>query len=290
MTSEARRSPTGCEPIREGARTITAEDISRFVPPEGSGARKGAVLMLFGEGPAGSRPAADRARPRHALPPGAGLLPRRLDRRHRRLPDRGGAARGRGGDRPRPGRGRGLRHPARAVAAAEQLRGHRRARLVARTPPRSTWSTPPRCTPCSGCRSRSCSTRQHRVTVVHPIGYSSPGFLIGDDQGPDPVGLHRRPDQQALRPRRAHPPLGRVRGAGIAGLHARPESRLTPSSGRPADLAKGPHEPPRLVPGRAGAGLRPLGLLAGLHHRRLRDGRPAARRPGRHLAGADPAR
>ena len=23
---------------------------------------------------------------------------------------------------------------------------------------------------------------QHRVTVVHPMGYSSPGFLIGDDK------------------------------------------------------------------------------------------------------------
>lgn len=45
--------PEWLEPIREGARTITAEDISRFVPPPGSDARKGAVLMLFGEGPNG---------------------------------------------------------------------------------------------------------------------------------------------------------------------------------------------------------------------------------------------
>ena len=40
-------------PIRDGARSITADEISRFVPPEGAGARKGAVLMLFGEGPQG---------------------------------------------------------------------------------------------------------------------------------------------------------------------------------------------------------------------------------------------
>jgi len=45
--------PDWLEPIREGASTITAEDISRFVPPPGSDARKGAVLMLFGEGPNG---------------------------------------------------------------------------------------------------------------------------------------------------------------------------------------------------------------------------------------------
>ena len=45
--------PDWLEPIRDGARSITAEDISRFVPPEGSRTRKGAVLMLFGEGPKG---------------------------------------------------------------------------------------------------------------------------------------------------------------------------------------------------------------------------------------------
>lgn len=40
-------------PIREGARTISGSDISKFLPPEDSGARPGAVLMLFGEGPSG---------------------------------------------------------------------------------------------------------------------------------------------------------------------------------------------------------------------------------------------
>ncbi|WP_232525028.1 NUDIX hydrolase [Nocardioides mangrovicus] len=45
--------PGWLEPVREGARTITADDLTRFVPPEGSDARQGAVLMLFGEGPAG---------------------------------------------------------------------------------------------------------------------------------------------------------------------------------------------------------------------------------------------
>jgi 8-oxo-dGTP pyrophosphatase MutT (NUDIX family) len=45
--------PKWLEPIRDGANTITAADISRFVPPKGSGARKGAVLMLFGEGSRG---------------------------------------------------------------------------------------------------------------------------------------------------------------------------------------------------------------------------------------------
>ena len=45
--------PAWVEPLRLGVGTIRAEEISRFVPPEGSRTRKGAVLMLFGEGPDG---------------------------------------------------------------------------------------------------------------------------------------------------------------------------------------------------------------------------------------------
>jgi 8-oxo-dGTP pyrophosphatase MutT (NUDIX family) len=37
-------------PIRDGARSITGEDITKFLPPEDADARPGAVLMLFGEG------------------------------------------------------------------------------------------------------------------------------------------------------------------------------------------------------------------------------------------------
>ncbi len=40
-------------PIRDGARSVTGEQLSRFLPPPGGDARRGAVLMLFGEGPAG---------------------------------------------------------------------------------------------------------------------------------------------------------------------------------------------------------------------------------------------
>ncbi len=45
--------PDWLEPVREAAGTITADDLSRYVPPEDSDARDGAVLMLFGEGPDG---------------------------------------------------------------------------------------------------------------------------------------------------------------------------------------------------------------------------------------------
>lgn len=44
--------PEWLEPVRRGAATITAEELTRFVPPE-AGTRVGAVLMLFGEGDRG---------------------------------------------------------------------------------------------------------------------------------------------------------------------------------------------------------------------------------------------
>jgi 8-oxo-dGTP pyrophosphatase MutT (NUDIX family) len=39
--------------IREAALTITGKDLTAFLPPEDSGARPGAVLLLFGEGERG---------------------------------------------------------------------------------------------------------------------------------------------------------------------------------------------------------------------------------------------
>lgn len=42
--------PDWLVPIRDGALVINGEDITKFLPPEGSDARPGAVLMLFGEG------------------------------------------------------------------------------------------------------------------------------------------------------------------------------------------------------------------------------------------------
>jgi len=45
--------PEWLEPVRVGAETIPGEALSRFLPPEGSNPREGAVLMLFGEGERG---------------------------------------------------------------------------------------------------------------------------------------------------------------------------------------------------------------------------------------------
>ncbi len=45
--------PEWLRPVEQGARSITVHELTRFMPPEDSDPRRGAVLMLFGEGPAG---------------------------------------------------------------------------------------------------------------------------------------------------------------------------------------------------------------------------------------------
>ncbi|MCW2622405.1 MAG: hydrolase, partial [Frankiales bacterium] len=52
-TSHEPALPEWLEPVRRGARTITADELTRFVPPEGTEPREGAVLMLFGDGSRG---------------------------------------------------------------------------------------------------------------------------------------------------------------------------------------------------------------------------------------------
>jgi 8-oxo-dGTP pyrophosphatase MutT (NUDIX family) len=45
--------PDWLRPVEQAAREIEASDLTRFVPPPDGDARRGAVLMLFGEGPHG---------------------------------------------------------------------------------------------------------------------------------------------------------------------------------------------------------------------------------------------
>jgi 8-oxo-dGTP pyrophosphatase MutT (NUDIX family) len=45
--------PEWLEPVRRGAAGITADDLTRFSPPEDARTRAGAVLLLFGEGDQG---------------------------------------------------------------------------------------------------------------------------------------------------------------------------------------------------------------------------------------------
>lgn len=45
--------PGWLQPIRDGAESITVHELTHFMPPGDASPRRGAVLMLFGEGPTG---------------------------------------------------------------------------------------------------------------------------------------------------------------------------------------------------------------------------------------------
>ncbi|MEO7351308.1 MAG: CoA pyrophosphatase [Marmoricola sp.] len=179
MTSDSLELPDWLEPIRQGAGTITADDISRFVPPEGSDARKGAVLMLFGEGPDGpdllltERAHGMRSHPGQVSFPGGAI-------------DDTDAS-----------------PTAAALREAEEETGLDPAGVevfgtlpelwlppsnFAVTTVLAWWRDPSRVEVVDP-REVNAVLRvpieelldpQHRVTVVNPLGYSSPGFLIGD--------------------------------------------------------------------------------------------------------------
>ena len=124
--------------------------------------------MLFGEGP-GARPAAHRAGPRHALPPRAGVLPRRQGRRRATTrPSRRPCGRRRRRPASTPAGVEVLRRAARAVAAAEQLRGHPGARLVAGGVPGRRGRPGRGARRAPGAARPPARSATNRVTVAHP--------------------------------------------------------------------------------------------------------------------------
>jgi 8-oxo-dGTP pyrophosphatase MutT (NUDIX family) len=173
--------PDWLEPIRQGAHTIRAQDISRFVPPEGSDARKGAVLMLFGEGERGpdvlltERAHGMRSHPGQVSFPGGSI-------------DETDAS-----------------PTAAALREAEEETGVDPSGVevfgtlpelwlppsnFAVTTVLGWWKDPSPVAVVDPAEVHSVLREpieelldpQHRVTVVHPLGYRGPGFLIGDSK------------------------------------------------------------------------------------------------------------
>ena len=173
--------PAWLEPIREGAGTITADDISRFVPPEGAGPRRGAVLMLFGEGPSGpdllltERAHDMRSHPGQVSFPGGSIDDTDASPTAAALRE---AQEETGLD------------PSGVEVFATLPELWLPPSNFAVTTVLGWWEEP---TPVDVVDPGEVHSvlrvpieelldPTHRVTVVHPIGYSSPGFLIGDDK------------------------------------------------------------------------------------------------------------
>ena len=174
--------PDWLEPIRRGAVDITVEELTRFVPPEGSDTRRGAVLMLFGDGPSGpdllltERAHDMRSHPGQVSFPGGSIDQHDASAAAAALRE---AEEETGLD---PSGVEVFASLPRAVAAAEQLRGHPGARLVARGVPGRRRRPARGARRAAASRSRSCSTPPHRISVRHPSGWKGPAFLIGEDK------------------------------------------------------------------------------------------------------------
>jgi len=173
--------PEWLERIREGASTIEGSDLTRFLPPEDAGARPGAVLMLFGEGDHGpdllftERAHDMRSHPGQISFPGGKSEP--------------------GDTSPQET----------ALREAEEEIGLDRAGVdilvdlpelwlppsnFAVTPVLAWWreESPVGVVDAAEVHSvfrvpiGELLDPAHRITVTHPSGYSSPGFLVGPDK------------------------------------------------------------------------------------------------------------
>jgi len=179
--TEAGAIPDWLARIRDAARTITGADLTRFLPPEDADARPGAVLMLFGEGEHGpdllltERAHDMRSHPGQVSFPGGSVDPTDAS------------------------------PTAAALREAQEEVGLDPAGVDVLATLPELWLPPSNfaVTPVLGWwREESpigvVDPREvhavyrapieelldptHRITVTHPSGYSSPGFLIGHDK------------------------------------------------------------------------------------------------------------
>jgi 8-oxo-dGTP pyrophosphatase MutT (NUDIX family) len=173
--------PAWLEPVRRAARDITAEELTRFVPPEDAEAREGAVLMLFGEGPAGpdllltERAHDMRSHPGQVSFPGGSSDPEDPGPEATALRE---AQEETGLD------------PAGVEVFATLPRLWLPPSNFAVTPVLGWWHTASRVSVVDPREVHSVLRvpidelldPQHRVTVRHPSGWRGPAFLIGDDK------------------------------------------------------------------------------------------------------------
>jgi 8-oxo-dGTP pyrophosphatase MutT (NUDIX family) len=173
--------PAWLATIRDAARTVTGEDLTRFLPPEGSDARPGAVLMLFGEGQRGpdllltERAHDMRSHPGQVSFPGGSVDPTDASPVAAALRE----AQEEVGVDPAGvdvlGSLPELWLPPSNFAVTPVLAWWREECPVGVVDPRevhAVYRVP----------IEELLDPAHRITVTHPSGYSSPGFLIGDDK------------------------------------------------------------------------------------------------------------
>jgi 8-oxo-dGTP pyrophosphatase MutT (NUDIX family) len=172
--------PAWLEPIRDGALDIDGTDLSRFLPPEDAGARPGAVLMLFGEGERGpdllftERAHDMRSHPGQISFPGGSLEPGDAGPRDAALRE---AEEEIGLD------------PAGVDVLADLPELWLPPSNFAVTPVLAWWREespvgvidPAEVHSVFRVAIDELLDPAHRVTVTHPGGYSSPGFLVGPD-------------------------------------------------------------------------------------------------------------
>lgn len=173
--------PDWMVPIRDGALAITGEDITRFLPPDDADARPGAVLMLFGEGERGpdllltERAHTMRSHPGQVSFPGGSVDPTDASPTAAALRE----AQEEVGLDPSgvdvlatlPE----LWLPPSNFAVTPVLAWWREASPVGIVDPAEVHAVFR--TPLSELLDPA-----NRVTVTHPAGYSSPGFLISEDK------------------------------------------------------------------------------------------------------------
>jgi 8-oxo-dGTP pyrophosphatase MutT (NUDIX family) len=173
--------PDWLVPIRDGVLTITGSDLTKFLPPDGVDPRPGAVLMLFGEGPSGpdllltERAHTMRSHPGQVSFPGGSVDPTDASPTAAALREAEEEV--------------GLDVSGVDVLATLPVLWLPPTNFAV-TPVLAWWREPGPVGVVDPAEVHAVFREPvaelldpaHRITVTHPSGYSSPGFLIGDDK------------------------------------------------------------------------------------------------------------